>query len=349
MCCNKWRKRSGDNSMVKNAYTLMEACVVMLIVSIFVAVIANVVPHKVSPKIESDTHGRFECYWKGNKLYQKQVSLQNQNEAPVEVTGNCSFTPPNIAKYVVLNVVGGGATNGSCGKFVSTFYPGSNVTYVIVPGKAQADVGNSTKIYQDEQTESKLILDVDGGTNISGNEGKYRTSINDVMSCVAQRGPQNYDGDYYDCSKAPTCEIEGDRIKVGFCRTNEIYSTKFLPWNSKAENKPQMERELLDDQFVVNKHTTWNPATGEMTYYDASLHTDYKKDPDLSWEPTTNTTQPALYQLNLKLKVPTENGDISVMTKYFDMLKINDEMSGVKPGNGGCSGDCGNGGVLIVW
>lgn len=335
--------------MVKNAYTLMEACVVMLIVSIFVAVIANVVPHKVTPKTEADAHGRFECYWKDNKLYQRQFAKYNPDEEATEVTNHCTFTPPNIAKYVVINAVGGGATNGSAGKFVSTFYPGSNVTYIMVPGKAKDDTGNDTLIYQNEKNNDNIILKVEGGLNLSSDEGKYRTSINDVMSCVAERGPKIVQDGPYDCSKAPTCEIEGNRIKVNHCQTNEVYTTKYLPWNSKADNKEQMEKELLDDQFIVNSHTKWNPNTGDMTYYDASVFTDYKNNPYESWNPEENSTQPALYQLKLKLKVPTQNGDTSIMTKYMEMSKIDDDMSDVKPGNGGCNGDCGNGGVLIMW
>ena len=58
------------NNKIKNGFSLFEAFVVMLIVSIFVVLMANTVAHRPKAKVASEAHGRFECYYdKDNGKY----------------------------------------------------------------------------------------------------------------------------------------------------------------------------------------------------------------------------------------------------------------------------------------
>ena len=44
-------------------FSLFETFVVMAIVGIFIALMANTVAHRPKAKLASEAHGRFECYY----------------------------------------------------------------------------------------------------------------------------------------------------------------------------------------------------------------------------------------------------------------------------------------------
>ena len=92
---------------LKPGFSLFEACVVMLIVGIFVALCANAYSKRHITYQESDGHGRYECYKNAaGTLMQRYV----ENNNPRNVTGTtCVFRPPRYAKYLLLNAIGGGS------------------------------------------------------------------------------------------------------------------------------------------------------------------------------------------------------------------------------------------------
>ena len=91
------------NKNKKNIYlsgfSLFEACVVMLIVAVFIAMCANAYTKRHVTYQESDGHGRYECYYKGGQLVQRYVE---NNSARSNVGGTtCVFRPPRYAKYLL--------------------------------------------------------------------------------------------------------------------------------------------------------------------------------------------------------------------------------------------------------
>ena len=155
----------------------------------------------------------------------------------------------------------------------------------------------------------------------------------------------------YDCAKGPVCEIENDRIKVSYCRTNEIYKTDYLPYKRLDSSYTSSEKDMKDTQFIANSPypagSKWNNTTGTLIYYDASLWNEYNLDPPNTWNPEEDTDTPSLYKLTLKLKV-NNNTTVSLMENYIKMLRIDSGISSAKPGSisGGTSKP---GAVLILW
>ena len=161
------------NKKFKKGFSLFEAFVVMLIVSIFVVLMANTVAHRPKDKVASEAHGRFECYYdKDNgKLYQQLYTEGQSTGRELVKTNNlslcenkigsdgkpvldssgkivqvekkytaCEFIPPSYAKYLIIDAVGGGAGGSAsggaeAGQFVSTFYATIERKYYVIPGK----------------------------------------------------------------------------------------------------------------------------------------------------------------------------------------------------------------------
>lgn len=342
------------NNKRKFAYTLMEACVVMLVVSIIVAVMANVIPRKISPKTQSDVHGRYECYFDGDTLYQ-QTFIKGKSSTRSAVA-SCTFTPPDYVKFLIINAVGGAApSGGSAGSFASTFYTTSNVKYKVELGAAGtgSNNGGDTNVLACTNTECTATQEV-----IKAKGGEYsanilNTNINDVKSCMAQAGPQILSSSVlsanYICDKSPICEIEGDNIKVSYCRTNEIYKTDYIPYKKYTSSTYKSEQQNMNDtNFIANSpYSTWNSATGVLTYYDASLWDEYGIVPSNDWNPVESTTMPSLYKLILNLKV-NSNTTTSAMENYIKMLQIGSGISSVNPGSIK-SGTSKPGAVVILW
>ena len=149
----------------KLGFSLMEASVVMLIAAIFIAVIASVVPRRVSPKSVAESHGRFECYYNNGSLkYQEfnndapatnnALTAPSSQKAKVAGAGEqrpyCIYTPNKFAKFFIMNAVGQGGSpsaglGGSSGKFASLFFPSTHQSYWIFPGRYTGASGEDIK------------------------------------------------------------------------------------------------------------------------------------------------------------------------------------------------------------
>ncbi len=360
----------------KTAYTLLEACIVMLIVSIFIAVSANVIPHKVKPKTQTEPHGRYECYYNGNTLTERYCANDDKCQPPTNAkNGRCIFTPPKYMRFLIFNAVGGSAASGgNAGKFVSTFYSSANTKYEMVPGTygSAGQNGNPTSVYVCADTACsvdtrQLMLKANGGAYTLGINGYKNTTIDDVNSCTIEIGPKLSEEDEsskqlargYMCSRGPVCEIEDGKIKVSYCRTNELYRTDYIPYK---KSDIASERDMSNTQFIIESpYTTWTPSTGTLIYYDTSLWDDYGTklfDSDgqplvyegsNAWSPTISTLTPSLYKLTLYLNV--SNGEsISLMENYIKMLNLptTEGIGSVYPGSIKSTGP-NSGAVLVLW
>ena len=339
----------------KFAYTLLEATVVMLILSIFIAVTANVIPHKIKPKNQSDAHGRFECYYNGNKLYQRTCLKGDCKDNPDEVT-TCRFVPPKYIKYLIVNAVGASApAGGSAGEFLSTFYSSSNSIYDIEPGKFGSEEidGTSTRVYKCDDTNctsKSLIMKAVQGINTSGADGYKNTTTDDIQSCVIEKGPTiSYNSllsKGYMCSKGPICEIETGKLKVSYCRTNELYRTVYLPYKKQDVTNSS---DYKITQFIIDSpYTEWDNSTNTITYYDTSLWDDYGTSIKAGWNPKTDILTPSLYKLTITLKLGNVT-EKSLMDNYMEMLQLPN--GGIRDAHPGSiiSNTPKSGAVLILW
>jgi len=333
-----------NNYTFKNGFSLFEAFVVMLIVSIFVALMANTVAHRPKAKVASEAHGRFECYYENNNLYQqmftensstgrvksnKTIKVDINSDGKKENIKVCEFTPPSYAKYMIIDAVGGGAGGSkdggaSEGQFVSTFYATIERKYYIMPGKGgnkkngavAAKSGEPTLVYsiskdKDSDGEYKYnsIIVAAGGKALSSLEN---TTISDVLSCQITEWPTD---DEYDCHITPTCQVSNGKIEVSFCRSKGSYVTKQLEYKHKNKDGTI---EMGNPRYIVNNVYTQNKNTNTWIYHDISQWSDYNDkdlDPTASyrasrgsgWSPTVNDEWvPSMYTMELLMNTTAD-------------------------------------------
>lgn len=327
----------------------MEALVVMLVVSIFIAIIGNVIARKPKPKKEDNLHGRFECYYDNDKLMKRTVVMNIKQDAEeADDSDYCLFTPPKGVKYIIINAVGAGTSSSaeskSPGRFVSTFYTSSDTTYKLAPGK----IGGSDTVITDNTSDIE-ILRVENGKDLSdaGN-----TNISDVQRCLIKKGQyiteDNVFANNYLCANGVVCEVLDDRVKVSFCRTMEVYEEEYLPWNYNKEHTTY--KTLVPSKFIAtSSYTKRNSDYSEMYYFGTELFSDYGPEPPSDWDPdkinaASNdpaVTTPSLYKLTLYLRKPDTT---PLMSNYMEAMEINDGIGAADPGGIGK-----NGGILIIW
>lgn len=103
----------------KNGFTLAEALVALLVMSLILIAAMPVITRK-KRSIERVTHGAFACYWDNGALVGKYLTGQKTSGANTvydaqEGRQGCYFTPPAGAKNFVVTTVGGGGGGASAG------------------------------------------------------------------------------------------------------------------------------------------------------------------------------------------------------------------------------------------
>lgn len=349
--------KSGKFYNKYSGFSLFEACVVMLVVSIFLAVSATVIPHKPKPKTEADGHGRFECYYNSGKLYQQM--FQGASASGLQEVTKCRFNPPNYAKYVVVNAVGGGgggsgSNGGEPGRFYSSFHSATRAALVTTPGiggAAGVDGGDTKVYYENEEsaTDTPLVVATGGKSN---REWKDLT-VEDIEQCGITSGTSTEDTNIA-CGSIPRCEIVGDKIRVDYCFTSTLYKHKYL--------------DLQDD--IVQRQTAeflklpvYNRADKTITYYDQGLIDEYGVDLTLYLgddqteefksmiRESLTAYYPSLFTMVLKFNLHSSTSATnSTMTNYLQGMGITTGIGAANHGQGGATGGAGtSGAVIITW
>lgn len=387
----KWRQRwSGCNLMVitginnkkfKKGFSLFEAFVVMLIVSIFVALMANTVAHRPKEKVASEAHGRFECYYdpSNNKLYQqlytegsttgrklatKEIEFKKDDDT-TEMKKVCEFVPPSYAKYLIIDAVGGGAGGSSKGgasegQFVSTFYASIERKYYILPGNGgkketgvnAAENGGTTIV---KNQDKEVMITAEGGKAVSSLEN---TTINDVLACSVTEWPTD---DQYNCHITPTCQIVDGKVEVSFCRSKGSYITTQLEYKH-LNNDGEV---VLDNpRYIVNKVYTEQKNANTWIYHDISPWSDYndldtnpvksyENSREAGWKPSvTDEWVPSLYTLELLMNSSADGDEAnpSNLHRLIESMQYTSKIKDAKVGEGGAKNRNGSaGGVLILW
>lgn len=349
---------------LKKGYSLFEACVVMLIVAVFVALVANVIPHKVKSKVQSEAHGRFECYYENGTLYQ-QMFTENSTTGRKKAVDDggtateCSFHPPYYAKYMIIDAVGGGAGGsddggGSEGQFTSTFYASVHTRYLIKPGRGgeKNNHGGDTIVKGDGFD----LLKAKGGKSIASLDN---TTVNDILGCVITEYAED---PLFDCKIYPTCEVKDGKIKVSFCRTKTLYKTSSLTYKQVDDAGDTVwgnPRHIVHN--IPGRHYNTLQKEGSpnvWVYHDISLFSDYdtqSEDPIYiyDWVPSVNDKwTPSLYTMELVMDMPM-NGDgesPSNLSRYIESMQYTSKIKDAKAGTGGAKNQKGyDGAALLLW
>ncbi len=354
----------------KLGFSLFEALVVMSIVSIFVAVMASVIPHKSKPKISAEAHGGFECYYVGNQLYSRTISAGRENDPKPESGSFCEFRPDQYVKYLIFNVVGGGArggasTGGGAGQYTSAFFPTPKNIYRLYPGK-----GGSTSAHSDGYpsfvrigNDITNIVEVQGGNDLATAENTKFSDIKDVY-ISGHMGPSVI---AFGCSYVPRAwkdSVDG-LIHVEFCETSAniiektfVYSDDTLP---SYPGSLQRYKTILQTPSNASKPISrLKPGTKNIWEYQevgrwVDLGQDFLSDTSCSFAALQGMNDPmcpSRYKMEILLDIP-DNGAIganSSLTKYASMMGYNN-LAGVQPGNGGNAGrQAGkHGAILVSW
>lgn len=339
----------------KAGFSLFEACVVMLVVSVFFAVSATVIPKRNKAKPEAEGHGRFECYYKGNQLYQQMY--QGTSSAGPEAVSECRFNPPVYAKYIVINTVGGGAggsgsNGGEPGGFYSSFHSSVRAAVVAVPGKGGASGvdGTATSVYYEDNKNGDPIVSAEGGKS---NRELKDASVSDIKQCAITEGTSSKYTDIA-CGSIPLCEIKDDKIKVSYCFSSSVYKSKLIDLQNDIIQRPA-------DAWL--KRPVLNESEATITYYDQGLLDEYNLDLAAFLKVYQGTqylqsilqsledSYPTLFTMVLTFDLHRSNTVTpSLIMNYLEGMGITTGMVEYKPGQGGAPGGAGNNGaVLITW
>lgn len=370
-----------NNMMNKKlkGFSLFEAFVVMLIVSIFVALMANTVAHRPKAKIASEAHGRFECYYDNSgKLYQQmytEKSTTGRELATKEITltdadGNttthkvCEFVPPSYAKYLIIDAVGGGAGGSprggaSEGQFVSTFYASIERKYYILPGvggrqesSSRAAENGGTTVVRNQDLDA--MVTAEGGKAVSSLEN---TTVNDVLACSITEWCTL---EQFDCQITPTCQVVDGKIEVSFCRSKGSYATVPLTYKHIKDNG---DVEMGNPRYIVNNVYTTQKNANTWVYHDISQFSDYNDadlDPTASykaqrpdWYPNVyDIYAPSMYTMELLMNTTAEGDDPnpSNLHRLVESMQYTSGIKDAKVGQGGGKNQDGKaGGALILW
>jgi len=85
---------------LKKGFSLAEALIVMVIISVFFAVGAKVFTTRPKPKKQINSHGYYECYLNGGL---KQRYIREGVETPEKSVGTCTFEPPTGIAFFNIN------------------------------------------------------------------------------------------------------------------------------------------------------------------------------------------------------------------------------------------------------
>ena len=112
----------------KRAFTLAEIALVLIVYALIALFIPTTIKKMEKEKTKVNLSNRFDCYYKGNVLYQKYGN-GGEVEATEKITLNhkeytaCKFEMPNDTLYSEMIAVGGG---GAGGDFKGDFPPDEN-------------------------------------------------------------------------------------------------------------------------------------------------------------------------------------------------------------------------------
>ena len=298
-----------------SGFSLFEACVVMLIVAVFVAMCANAYTKRHVTYQESDGHGRYECYRnEGGAIVQRYV----ENNSARNLTGTtCVFRPPRYAKYILINAIGGGAAT-SAGQFSSSFFSSIDAPLTIDPGLPN---GNTT-IKRGTET---IITAVSGG----GDMVVTSSSTTKVANCTVGPGIKATtatSGPPYSCSSTPTCAQDGTNLVVYYCKSPSDFKRIDIPISDIKSN-------------------LYSYSGNVITYYDIQDYINVGLlEPEDALTLLRANERPYNSYFTLTVEFDMTESSESQMENYLSILGVTDGIATIQPGS-----PTKPGGVVILW
>lgn len=308
--------KKNKTNIYLSGFSLFEACVVMLIVAVFIAMCANAYTKRHVTYQESDGHGRYECYRNGGILVQRYV----ENNSARNVGGTtCVFRPPRYAKYLLINAIGGGSGTAA-GEFVSLFYNAIDQPLTIDPGNA-----NASTVIKDAAGNS--IYEAKAGT---GEMSVTNSAADRVGNCTVGAGIDT-DGNSlnFNCSgSTPICAQDGTNLVVYYCKANQSFQRIDIPIAEVKANRRSYSGNTInyeDLQDYIN--------VGHMDAADALAM-------------IRNGQRPYNSYFTLTVEFDMTQSTVSQMGEYLNLLGIEgeDTIQEIGPGEPGKPG-----GVVILW
>lgn len=308
--------KKNKTNIYLSGFSLFEACVVMLIVAVFIAMCANAYTKRHVTYQESDGHGRYECYRNGGTLVQRYV----ENNSARNVGGTtCVFRPPRYAKYLLINAIGGGSGTAA-GEFVSLFYNAIDQPLTIDPGNA-----NESTVIKDAAGNS--IYEAKAGT---GEMSVTNSAADRVGNCTVGAGIDT-DGNTlnFNCSgSTPICAQDGTNLVVYYCKANQSFQRIDIPIAEVKANRRSYSGNTInyeDLQDYIN--------VGHMDAADALAM-------------IRNGQRPYNSYFTLTVEFDMTQSTVSQMGEYLNLLGIEgeDTIQEIGPGEPGKPG-----GVVILW
>lgn len=148
--------------MVNKGFSLVEALVVMAVISVLFAVSTKVITTKPKPAMEESVHGYYECVSGSFEKYNRDGV-----ETPLQRVSECKFEPPIGASF--FNVSAADATRNFC---YTGYEPNINNKLSF-----RIKYKNVTIISENPYMEQELPLDHDTCTDV---KNFFKTSYPDV-------------------------------------------------------------------------------------------------------------------------------------------------------------------------
>ncbi len=277
---------------VKKAFTIAELTISLIIIGLFLLLATNIVVKSTKTKTTKNLHGYYACYYDKDGNLMELMHTYGNSYGPIPPEGGrCTFTTPKFAKYLIMNLIGGGAGSnnkyaGQNGEFISKFVSLPDNKHNIVIGEGGEPASNTeasqnggdTVIYiapksPDPNNPNNLGAEL---FRASGGHALYspeNLEISDISKCAilpidgvncfvgylrSVGRPDDAINNDYVCDMTPNCEIVGDSIKIDFCGYKSTPRSMTIPFRNYAFDSCT----ALDMDKIYSKRLPWETYSG---------------------------------------------------------------------------------------
>ncbi len=256
----------------KSGFTIAEALISMLILSVFIGLSMKIFTKKHTKPVYNASHGTYVCYRDADGNLHSKFGAQENS-----VSGDhCVFRPAKTATYYVLSAVGGGGggnstKGGSAGQFETMFLTNIADDLKIYPGAAGQPYykGSDTVV---KNNSDEVLLSVKGGLEGTDNpliKKEYVRSCQVVPLAKILDDPTKK-------SKINNSQADDAKCDVGF----SAFTAKLCPTESNIKDYNQKEQ--IHDfyyryaQYAYNatNNNAWKQDTNNGVTYPALVSVD---------------------------------------------------------------------------
>ena len=251
----------------KLAFTIAEALISMLLLSIFIGLSMKIFTKKHTKPVYNPTHGYVVCY----RGIDDGLVYRKSGSAVATKTGKayCDFTPVKSANYYVIYAVGGGGggtseSGGAPGEFTTLFVTNIADPLKLYPGEAglTGQSGKPTRITNTEATDNE-IMSVSGG--LPGGSTTIKRSY--IRNCqvvpLASFLNVNTNKTFLSNNQADKaeCEVKEDRVVAKLCP----HSLDDIQQYSSVTDFYKKYADRANAFYKLSGSSFYNPSVGRYT------------------------------------------------------------------------------------